>query len=67
MSPIAPPNVAMRYKECIYSTLVSESISDPISSPVDASGRYVEKLVPMSLATLTAIDRNDCDGYKVTL
>ncbi len=57
----------MRYKECIYSTLVSESISDPISSPVDASGRYVEKLVPMSLATLTAIDRNDCDGYKVTL
>jgi hypothetical protein len=57
----------MRYKGLIYSPLVSESISDPISSPVDAGGRYVEKLVPLSLATLTAIDHNDWDDYKVTL
>lgn len=39
--------------------LVIESIGQPISSPVDSSGKYVELLVPMTLCTLTAPDRED--------
>lgn len=60
---IAPTTIAMRYKNRIYSPLVIESITDPISSPIDVNGRYVEKAVSMTLATLTAIDRDDWDNY----
>lgn len=60
---IAPTTVAMKYKGRIYSPLVIEAVTDPISSPVDANGRYVEKAVTMTLATLTAIDRDDWVKY----
>lgn len=60
---IAPIIVAMKYKGRTYSPLVIESITDPISSPIDVNGRYVEKAVPMTLATLTAIDRDDWVNY----
>ncbi|SFM52277.1 hypothetical protein [Nitrosomonas communis] len=60
--------VAMKYKGRIYSPMVIEFATDPISSPVNVNSRYVEELMPMSLATLTGIDRDDWDGYKkVTL
>ena len=42
-----------------YSPLVIESIGQPIDSAIDSDGRYVELLVPMTLCTLTAIDRDD--------
>lgn len=64
---IAPTVIAMKYKGRTYSPLVIESISQPLSSPIDVNGRYVELLVPMSLGTLTAIDRDDWDGYRVNL
>ncbi len=60
---IAPTTIAMKYKNRIYSPLVIEAINDPISSPVDKNGRYVEKAVTMTLATLTAIDRDDWVKY----
>lgn len=60
---IAPTIVAMKYKGRIYSPLVIESITDPIASPIDKNGRYVEKSVTMTLATLTAIDRDDWVKY----
>lgn len=60
---IAPTTVAMKYKNRIYSPLVIEAINDPIASPVDRNGRYVEKAVTMTLATLTAIDRDDWVKY----
>lgn len=56
---LAPTKIAMRYKGRLYSPMVIESIGLPISSPVDSEGRYVELAVPMTLATLTAIDRED--------
>lgn len=56
---LAPVKIAMTYKGKTYAPLVIESIGHPISSPVDASSRYVELLVPMTLATLTALDRGD--------
>lgn len=56
---IAPVKLAMTYKGATYAPLVIESIGQPISSPVDSSGRFVELLVPLTLSTLTAIDRDD--------
>lgn len=61
---IAPVLVAMKYKGRTYSPLVVESISKPLSSPVDANGRYIELAVSMTLATLTAIDRKDWVAYN---
>ncbi|SET41650.1 hypothetical protein SAMN05216326_12576 [Nitrosomonas marina] len=61
---IAPVLVALRYKKRTYAPLVIESVTDPISSPIDVEGRFIEKAVPMTLATLTAIDRDDWTNYR---
>ncbi|SEN69126.1 hypothetical protein [Nitrosomonas marina] len=61
---IAPVTVALQYKGRTYAPLVIESIADPLSSPIDVKGHFVEKSVPMTLATLTAIDRTDWSSYK---
>lgn len=55
----APTMIAMQYKGDLFAPLVIESIEHPISSPVDSNGDYVELAVPVTLATLTAIDRSD--------
>ena len=55
----APTRIGMTYKGRTYSPLVIESIGMPISSPVSSDGRYVELAVPMTLCSLTAIDRKD--------
>lgn len=56
---LAPTKIAMTYKGKTYAPLVIETIGQPISSPIDSSGRFVELLVPMTLCTLTALDRAD--------
>lgn len=55
----APTKIGMTYKGKRYAPLVIESIGQPINSPIDSSGRFVELLVPMTLCTLTALDRQD--------
>lgn len=55
----APSKIAMTYKGKTYAPLVIETIGQPISSPIDSTGRFVELLVPMTLCTLTALDRQD--------
>lgn len=55
----APTKLGLTYKGKTYAPLVIESIGQPISSPVDSSGKFVELLVPMTLCTLTAWDRGD--------
>ncbi|WP_217629566.1 hypothetical protein [Pseudoxanthomonas sp. CF385] len=55
----APSKIAMTYKGKTYAPLVIEFIGQPIASPVSSDGRYVEMLVPMTLCTLTALDRGD--------
>ena len=57
----APCKIGMRYKGRILSPLVIESIGMPLNSPIDGSGRFVELAIPMTLCTLTALDRNDWD------
>lgn len=61
---IAPTTIALRYKNRIYSPLVIEAISEQMTSSIDAKARYVELLVPMTLATLTALDRDDWVNYN---
>jgi hypothetical protein len=55
----SPTFVAMKYKNRTYKPLVIESISAPLSAPVDRDGDFVELSVQVQLATLTAIDRGD--------
>ncbi len=60
-----PVFIAMKYKNRIYKPLVVESVSVPLSSPIDKNGNFVELSVPVQLASLAAIDRNDWASYKV--
>lgn len=54
-----PTLVAMQYKNRTYKPLVIESVGIPISSPVDPSGNFIDLKVPLTLATLNALDRED--------
>lgn len=60
----SPTLIAMTYKGRTYSPLVIESIGQPLSSPIDSNGNFVELTVPLSLATLTAIDKQDWINIK---
>jgi len=55
----APRRIALWYKGRTFSPLVIETISEPMNSPVDSNGKYVELAVQMTLGTLTAWDRTD--------
>jgi len=61
-----PVKIAMKYKGRTYSPLVIESIGFPMNSPIDSNGQYVELLVPMTLCSLTAIDRKDWSNTRVS-
>jgi hypothetical protein len=61
----SPVKIAMQYKRRVYSPLVIESIGMPLNSPVDANGRFVQLAVPMTLCTLTALDRKDWSNSAV--
>lgn len=60
----SPTMIAMDYKGYTYGPLVIESIGRPLSSPVDYLGRFVSLQVPMTLCSLTAIDRDDWKGWR---
>lgn len=60
----SPTMIAMLYKGRTYGPLVIESIGQPISAPIDDQGRFVSLCVPMTLCSLTAIDRSDWKGWK---
>lgn len=60
----APVRIAMKYKGRTYFPLVIESIGQPLNSPVDRNGRFVEQLIPMTLCTLTALDRGIWANFK---
>jgi hypothetical protein len=54
-----PKRIALWYKGRTFSPLVIETISEPMNSPVDSNGKYVELAVQMTLGTLTAWDKTD--------
>ncbi|MBN3789302.1 hypothetical protein G3N94_20730 [Burkholderia sp. Ac-20353] len=55
----APTLIGFQYKRRLYFPLVIESISEPMSSPIDSKGFYTELAVPMVISTLTALDKDD--------
>ena len=55
----SPVKIAMMYKNRIFSPMVIEAIGVPLSSPVDAKGRFIELTVPLTLCSHTGIDRKD--------
>ena len=60
----APIRIAMKFKGRTYFPLVIESIGQPLNAPVDRNGRFVEQLIPMTLCTLTALDRGIWANFK---
>lgn len=55
----APPLVGFKFKNNRYSPMVIESMSSPLDGPVGKTGLPLYRSVQLSLATLTALDRND--------
>lgn len=53
----SPTLLALNYKGMTFAPMVIESISQPLGSPVDSRGQFVELAVPVKMATLSAIDR----------
>jgi len=66
MPSISPVRVAMTYKGRTYFPLVIESISKPLDSNVDRNGRHVQLVIPMTLCSLTALDREMWGEFKTT-
>ena len=62
----APVRIAMKFKGRTYFPLVIESIGQPLNAPIDRNGRFVEQLIPMTLCTLTALDREIWAGFKTS-
>ena len=60
----APVRVAMKFKGRTYFPLVIESIGQPLNAPIDRNGRFVEQLIPMTLCSLTALDRGIWANFK---
>lgn len=60
-----PLCVGLTYKGRQFRPMVIESITDPLDAPIDANGRRVSALVPLTLCSLTALDAKDWgDTYQ---
>lgn len=56
---VAPRLVALNYKGKLYTPLVIESISVPITAPTTSGGYLASAEATLSLSSLTALDRDD--------
>lgn len=54
-----PQMIGMRYKGRTFMPLVIESIGQPLSSPINAQGQFVQLQIPITLCSIAAIDRSD--------
>jgi hypothetical protein len=59
MPSAAPTKIFMDYKGRTYGPLVIESVGVPINSAITADAKYAEMAVPLTICSLTAIDRKD--------
>lgn len=55
----SPVKVGLTYKGRTFLPLVFESIGMPLNSPINSDGKFVFMQVPVTLCSLTAIDRQD--------
>jgi len=60
----SPVMIAMRYAGMTYSPLVIESASYDLNAPKDKNGNFVSQTIPLKLASLTAIDKDDFVGFR---
>ena len=65
MPSLSPVKIGMTYKGRTFLPLVIESISQPLSSPINADGHFIELRSQLTLCTLTAIDRDDWANTKI--
>lgn len=56
---LAPTMIAFQYKRNTFAPLVIESIGDPITAPIASNGYHTEKVIPVTICSLTALDRDD--------
>ncbi len=59
-----PQLIGMRYKGRTFMPLVIESIGQPLSSPINSRGEFVQLQVPITLCSIAAIDKNDWKKLK---
>lgn len=64
MPSMAPRTLSLQYKGRRFAPLVIETIGVPLHSPSDEQGRFVQMQIPITFATLTAIDGGDWRAYK---
>lgn len=67
MPSLSPLKIGMTYKGRSFLPLVIESISQPLSSPINADGHFIEIRSQLTLCTLTAIDKNDWASTKTLI
>jgi hypothetical protein len=49
----------MVYANQLFKPMVIESVSRPLTAPLDRDGRYISASLQMTVASLTALDRDD--------
>ncbi|MGS0741335.1 hypothetical protein ACVBEF_05825 [Glaciimonas sp. GG7] len=59
----APQLIGFQYKQRSFAPMVIETIGEPIDAPIDRDGYYTDITIPLTLATLTALDRRDVDKF----
>lgn len=55
----APQMIGFRYGNNRYSPMVVESVGNPLDGPMDSRGRPISRSIQLTLATLTALDKDD--------
>lgn len=55
----APTMVGFRFANNRHSPMVIESVGNPLDGPMDSEGRPIYRVVQVTLATLTALDKAD--------
>lgn len=55
----APQIIGMLYANQLFKPMVIESVSRPLTAPVDREGQHISVALQMTIASLTALDRED--------
>lgn len=58
----APQMIGWRFGNNRYGPMVIESVGNPLDGPMDKDGNPISRVVQITIATLTALDRRDVAG-----
>lgn len=61
----APQVVGMEYADCQFIPMVFESMPQPLTGSRDSKGRLLHAAITFTLASLTALDKNDWDAVRL--